>query len=88
MSRSLIIISLLFALPVLAVIALYLWFIYSSPLNINEMDLNKNGWVSFTEAEYTASYGSREQVVNGKSCTEFYSLKDGLPLKVLCSERS
>jgi len=80
-------IGLFVLIPIILFVVLYAWLIYSSPLNIKEMDLNKNGWVSFTEAEYTASYGVREVEVDGKKCTEYFAYKDGLPLKVECNEK-
>jgi hypothetical protein len=47
----------LVAKPVFVFLAAYFWFIYSSPLSMIEMDLNKNGWGSFAESYYTANYG-------------------------------
>jgi hypothetical protein len=55
-----------------------------SPFSWTEADINKNGFVSPTEADYYASYGERQVTENGKSCTEYYALKDGLPLKKEC----
>ena len=50
------------------------------------MDLNKNGWISFSEADYTGSYGTRQIVSNGKSCKEYFAYKDGVPFKTECKE--
>ncbi len=77
---------LLVTLPVAFILFLYLWFLHASPLSFNEMDLNKNGWVSFSEADYTGNYGIKQIVVNGKTCTEYFAYKDGLPIKVMCNE--
>ncbi len=53
----------------------------------SEMDLNKNGLISFGEADYVISSGEREILVNGKKCVELYALKDGLQLKIMCHEK-
>ena len=87
-SSKTIIIGAMSMTPILLLLASYLWFIYSSPLNMSEMDLNNNGWVSFSEADYSASYGIREIQVNNESCIEYFAYKDGLPLKVTCNEKS
>ena len=54
------------------------------PVTFGEADLNHDGAVSFTEAEYIASSGRRTYSQRGKTCTEFFAYKDGLPLKTLC----
>jgi hypothetical protein len=56
----------------------------SSPFSWNETDLNKNGFASPTEADYFGNFGKRQFVENGKSCTEYFALKDGLPLRKDC----
>jgi hypothetical protein len=55
-----------------------------SPFSWTEVDIDKNGFVSPSEAGYFADYGKRQYEENGKSCTEYYALKDGLPLKKEC----
>ena len=76
-------------LGVLAII--FAWFylmpyvlIMFSPFSWAEVDMDKNGFVSPSEAGYYADYGERQYMENGKSCTEYYALKDGLPLKKVC----
>jgi hypothetical protein len=60
------------------------WLVYSAPLTWGELDLNKNGEVTFGEASYAASFGERTIQVDDKQCTEYFAYKDGLPLKVVC----
>jgi len=60
--------------------------IASLPFTYSEMDLNNNGIVGFSEAMYFADYGTKEIKEGSKQCTEYFALKDGLPLKVVCHE--
>ena len=85
MSRKLIRIS------VLTVSILFAWFYLApyiflvfSPFSWSDVDINKDGFISPTEAGYFADYGKREYMDIGKSCAEYYALKDGLPLKNIC----
>tara|TARA_B100000809_G_scaffold249203_1_gene280221 strand:- start:59 stop:211 length:153 start_codon:yes stop_codon:yes gene_type:complete len=50
------------------------------------MDLDNNGFVTSGEADYVSSSGERDITVNGEKCIEYYAYKDGLPVKVVCSE--
>lgn len=63
---------------------LFGWFVYISPLTYAELDLNRDGRVSFSEADYAASFGERVVEVEEQKCTEYFAYKDGLPLKVVC----
>jgi hypothetical protein len=54
------------------------------PMSFAEVDLNHNGRVSFDEADYVCSCGSRQVTLEGKQCTEYFAYKDGLPLKTVC----
>jgi hypothetical protein len=56
----------------------------SSPMSFGETDLDHNGRVSWTEADYVCNFGQRQVTSSGKQCTEYYALKDGLPLKIVC----
>ena len=62
----------------------FLWARSRVPLTFDEADLNKDGTVSLSEAEYIANSGTREVVQDGRNCTEFFAYKDGLPLKIIC----
>ena len=74
----------------LAIFALFLFegFAYiqwmSSPFSIAESDLNGDGFLSSTEADYFGNYGTRKIQIQNKECTEYYSLKDALPIKTVC----
>ena len=54
------------------------------PVTFGEADLNHDGAVSFTEADYIASSGQRTYSQGGRICTEFFAYKDGLSLKTIC----
>ncbi len=54
------------------------------PMTFAEVDRNRDGVVSFIEASYVSSSGTREVQQDGRRCVEYYALKDGLPLKVVC----
>ena len=60
--------------------------IAKSQFTYSEIDLNGNGVLGVSEIMYFAEYGTREIEQGGKLCTEYYALKDGLSLKVRCSE--
>jgi len=75
----------------IAVVTIFTWFsltpyvlLMFSPFSLAEVDINKNGFVSQLEAGYYADYGKKQYAENGKSCTEYYALKDGLPLQKKC----
>ena len=63
------------------------WLVFSGPLAYAELDLNHDGNVSFSEADYAASYGKRTIAVGNQQCTEYFAYKDGLTLKVVCPKR-
>ena len=60
----------------------------ASPFSWNEADLNKDGFVSPTEADYFGNYGKRPFAESGKSCTEYFALKDGRTLKKDCEKET
>lgn len=55
-----------------------------SPFSWKEADINKDGFVSTTETDYYGNYGKKQYIESGKNCTEYFALKDGLPLKKDC----
>ena len=67
---------------------LFGWLVFSGPVPYAELDLDHDGNVSFSEAEYAASYGERTIAVGNQQCTEYFAYKDGLPLKVICPGRT
>ncbi|UBR48315.1 hypothetical protein KF947_13165 [Halomonas sp. FeN2] len=54
------------------------------PFTYADMDLNQDGWLGISEAMYFFDHGTRKVTIEGEVCTEYYALKDGLPLKVVC----
>jgi hypothetical protein len=67
--------------------ASHIWFwllCSSSPLSFAEADLDHDGYVSYAEADYVSDLGTRQVSLQGRQCTEFFTQKDGLPLKVVC----
>ncbi len=64
--------------------ASYLYLTQKSPLTFGKMDFDQNGFVTFSELIYASSYGTRQVTENDMSCTEYYALKDGAKLKVIC----
>lgn len=64
--------------------AVFLSMVYFAPLTYAEMDLNHDGTVSFSEADYASSYGERVVLNEGRKCIEYFAYKDGVPLKLKC----
>jgi hypothetical protein len=75
------------AVPIALYLGFYAFNLFDSRFSLEEMDLNKNGIVSPTEADYVSSSGKREIVVNGKKCIEYFAYKDGFSVKVVCNEK-
>ncbi|WP_220737534.1 hypothetical protein [Shewanella sp. c952] len=74
----------LIVLASLASLAFYITNILDSRYLFTEMDLDKSGFISFSEADYVSSSGERIVKINGKSCTEYFAYKDGLTIKTKC----
>ena len=49
-----------------------------------ESDWNRDGRTTLGEWFHGMDVGAREVAVSGQTCTEYFSLKDGLPLRVDC----
>ena len=73
---------------VVSVGASYLFLVQKSPLKFQETDFDNNGLVTFSELYYANSYGTRPITVSNTSCIEYYALKDGLRLKLVCNENA
>lgn len=52
----------------------------------DEMDWGRRGRTSITDFLAASDIGKREIEKDGKKCIEYFSYKDGLPVKVACSE--
>lgn len=50
----------------------------------SEMDWDQKGSTSIADFFAASDIGKREIKVNGKACTEYYTYKDGLPIKTIC----
>ena len=55
-----------------------------TPITVADADVDKDGHVSFLEADYACEGGVRAVVQEGRQCTEYFDYKDGLPVKVTC----
>lgn len=51
----------------------------------SDMDWNEDGSTTLSELLGAGDIGSRPVVRDGHPCTEFFSLKDGSPVKVRCA---
>lgn len=49
-----------------------------------EMDWQQRGETSLADFFAASDIGKREILVGGQVCTEYYSYKDGLPVKTVC----
>ncbi len=74
------------SLIVLTLLAFYIVNILDSRYSFTEMDLDKSGLISFSEADYVSSSGERIVKINGKTCTEYFAYKDGLTIKTKCGQ--
>jgi len=72
---------------IVIIFSTYFYLVEKSPLTFQEMDFNKNGYVTFFELIYANSYGTREISMGDTSCIEYYALKDGARLKLECSTK-
>jgi hypothetical protein len=50
------------------------------------MDIDGSGWVSPREMYQTLDLDVRQRESNGQLCVEIFSLKDGLPVKLICGD--
>lgn len=51
-----------------------------------EMDWNQDGETSIFEFLRSSDIGKRTIQKNGQTCIEYFSFKDGLPVKAICLE--
>jgi len=49
-----------------------------------EMDWNQDGTTSIKEIHEASDIGKREINRDGRHCAEYFSFKDGMPVKTLC----
>ena len=65
--------------------ASYIRLVGTSPLTFDPIDFDRDGSVTFSELVYANAYGTRQVTENSRTCTEYYALKDGLWLKIVCN---
>ena len=74
------------AVIILAYWSMFGWMVYRSPLPYAAIDLDHDGSVSFTEADYVSSFGIRASYQDGEQCLEYFAQKDGRALKLVCPD--
>lgn len=84
--RSVRAVAIVTALIVLAYWGVFGWMVYCSPVPYEAIDLDHDGSVSFTEADYVSSFGMRTIYRQGEKCVEYYAQQDGRALKLVCPE--
>ena len=72
------------AVLILCYWAVFAWMVYRSPLPYDAIDLDHDGSVSYTEADYASSFGMRTIYRQGAECVEYFAEKDGAPLRLVC----
>ena len=82
------IILLAITVPPLSILAVYVALVtfasWSQGYSWKEMDWNEDGNTSAWEFLAASDVGKRLIDKDGKHCDEFYAMKDGLPIKVVC----
>ena len=76
--------GLLVGVPGLIVAATFVGAILRSPLTWSDMDWNADGRSSLLEAVESTDVGVRPRWQDGRACEEFFSMKDGLSLRIRC----
>jgi len=67
-----------------AYIMLVAFLAFRSGLTWSDMDFDNDGHTSFAEFIESADTGVRQAVIGDEVCTEYFSLKDALPVKLTC----
>lgn len=73
--------------PLLAVFGYFVFRIYAALQNghsLSKMDWNGDGNITIFEIMEGSDIGVRQTVMEGKNCIEFFSYKDGMPIKTDC----
>lgn len=73
-------------IPIAVYLVLYLFALLTNDLTWKEMDLNRDSFVSYSEATFLIDVGAREIKVDGETCTDYFAYKDGASLKVVCRQ--
>jgi hypothetical protein len=56
----------------------------NSPFTWSDMDWSGDGHTSFAELAQSTDIGVRPALLNGRKCKEFFTMKDGLTVRVRC----
>lgn len=59
---------------------------YKSWYPYDHMDWDQDGHTSVSELIISSDVGKRDVIVEGVPCIEYFSFKDGLPIKVVCQD--
>jgi hypothetical protein len=51
-----------------------------------EMDWRQHGYTSISDFLAASDIGKRDVSKDGRKCIEYYTYKDGLPVKTLCAK--
>lgn len=62
------------------------WASWRQGYSWEEMDWRQRGYTSIADFFAASDIGKRDVIINGKQCNEYFSYKDGLPIKIVCSE--
>ena len=79
--KTIIVVVALLAIGYLSVRSFAAW---SKGFYWKEMDWNQDGQTSLSEFIASSDVGLRDVQKDGKTCREFFSFKDGMPVKVIC----
>jgi len=80
------IISIISLLAILFVTGVTIILVLLNGFPVKYMDLDDSGWISLNELYGSLDLGVRENNNDDQICVEIYSLKDGLPVKMICDE--
>jgi len=62
----------------------YLYLVKVAPLEFKDIDIDQNGFITFSELIYVNNYTMRKITVDNKLCTETIALKNNARLKLDC----
>jgi hypothetical protein len=62
--------------------------VWRTGYSITEMDWNSDGRTTVGEIWRAVDVGHRITINDGMTCQEYFSLKDGLPIRVVCPDVS
>jgi hypothetical protein len=72
------------ALFVVIIIFTFLHIVVFHRYSWQEMDWNCDGKITLDEIFSSSDIGKKTILINGNTCTEYFSFKDGLTVKINC----